>query len=126
MHTKLQIGCKGQASTTVDKSNLASTCGSSGLDVFSTPHMIAYMEMASLSAVQPLLDEGQTTVGYHVDVKHLRATAPGKAIRTDAELIHIDGKLLTFKVQAFCGDTLIGEGTHVRAVIDIQRFLEKL
>ncbi len=123
---EFKIGRTGEAGMTVDKLSLASTVGSGGLDVFSTPHMIAYMEMAAINAVHGELKEGQSTVGCHVDVRHLRATGIGKNVRTRAELIAVEGNLLTFEVQAFCEEMLIGEGTHMRAIIDIERFLEKL
>ena len=121
----LRVGLVGQARRVVDGSVLASAVGSGGLDVFSTPSLIALMENAAREAVEPLLAAEQTTVGVRVDVRHLAATPPGAEVHARAELMEIDGRRLVFRVEAFDAQEKIGEGTHERAIVDPSRLLAR-
>lgn len=122
----MEIGLKGYAETTVDKSNVASSVGSGLLDVFSTPSMIALMEKACKESVAPFLEEGQGTVGIRLEVDHLAATPIGQKVWVDSELIAIEKRVLTFAVTAWSEKEKIGEGIHKRCIILNDRFLEKL
>lgn len=122
----LEPGLIGLRTLVVEERHTAAHLGSGGVPVYATPMMILAMEEAALSAVDPLLEPGQVTVGYHLDVKHLAATPLGMQVTARAELLGVDGKLLSFKVEAFDEKEKIGEGTHVRAIINIARFKEKL
>ena len=121
----LPIGLKGLAETLVTEENTAAAMGSGLLPVFATPAMLALMEQAAASSVQPFLPEGQGTVGTRLEVSHLAATPIGMAVRAESELIAVDRRKLRFAVRAWAGDELIGEGEHERFVIDNARFLEK-
>ena len=121
----LTVGIKGKEEIVVTDANSAKTMGSGTLDVFATPAMIALMEKAALASVQPCLEEGQGTVGVKLDVSHLAATPVGMSVRAESELTEIDRRMLTFRVSAYAGDELIGEGTHQRCVVFNQRFMEK-
>ncbi len=121
----LRPGIRGHAEAEVNETNIASALGSGALPVFATPSMIALMEAASQLAVQPYLEEGQGTVGVHLDVSHLAATPMGLRVRAESELIEIDRRMLRFKVEAWAGEEKIGEGTHTRCIIYNDRFLEK-
>ena len=88
--------------------------------------MIALMEGTSHQAVAPFLEPGQSTVGVLVNVRHLAATPQGMPIRIRSELIAVDGRKLTFAVEAYDALEKIGEGTHERFVIDLARFEERL
>ena len=121
----LSLGLKGQAETTVTEQNTAAAMGSGLLPVFATPAMLALMEQAAASSVQPFLPEGQGTVGTRLSVSHLAATPIGLTVRAESELIAIDRRKLRFSVRAWAGEELIGEGEHERFVIDNARFLEK-
>lgn len=121
----MEIGIKGFAETLVCAENTAAAVGSGALEVFSTPSMIALMEKAAMDTVSPYLEAGQGTVGIKLDVSHLAASPIGMAVRAEAELIGIEKRTLTFKVSAYAGEELIGEGTHQRAVILNERFMEK-
>lgn len=90
--------------------------------VLSTPSMILLMEMASLQAAQPHLDDNETTVGTHVNVSHQAAARQGETVVADSELIEINRRRLTFAVRVSVGGRLIGEGTHQRAIIDRSAF----
>ena len=121
----LPIGLKGLAETIVTEENTAAAMGSGLLPVFATPAMLALMEQAAASSVQPFLPEGQGTVGTRLEVSHLAATPIGLTVRAKSELIAVDRRKLRFAVRAWAGDELIGEGEHERFVIDNARFLEK-
>ena len=100
--------------------------GSGDMPVLATPIMMALMENAAMLAVKDELPEGCTTVGGHIESSHLRPSKIGDVVRAEAEVTKVDGKKITFKVSAYCGNTLIGEGTHLRFVVDREKFLSKL
>lgn len=110
---KIVPGLKAQKETFVCEHNIAGH-----ITKFSTPAMIGLMEGASQVAVNPLLEPGQITVGFIVNVRHLAPADIGAKIVAYAELLEIEGNKLSFKVEAYDGDTKIGDGTHVRAVIN--------
>ena len=110
----------------VEKGNCASAVGSGGLDVFATPSMVALMENAAMNAVAPYLPEGSTTVGSEINVAHNRPSGVGAVVTATAELVAVEGRRLQFKVVAEDGGGAIGEGTHVRYIVDAERFLSKV
>ena len=99
---------------------------SGGLAVFATPMMIGLMENASWSLAEECMEEGYSTVGTLVNVKHVSATPVGATVRAETELIEIDGRRLVFKVEAYDDKGLIGEGTHERFIINTDKFMSKL
>ena len=123
--TELKTGLLGQAETIVTDSNTAEAIGSGALPVFSTPHMIALMETASMDAIAQCLEDGQGSVGVRIDVAHLAATPMGMTVRAESTLTKVEGRMLSFEVKAWAGDELIGEGTHQRCIVFNGRFMEK-
>ncbi len=123
---ELHIGMTGEATTTVVHENTAAAVGAGGVEVFGTPMMIALMENASWNAVVGALDAGYVTVGTLVNVSHLGATPLGQQVRAQAELIDINGRRLLFKVEAYDERQKIGEGQHERAIVHLERFLQRL
>jgi predicted thioesterase len=123
--SELKPGLIGRAELVVGAEHLASAVGSGLVDVFSTPMLIALLENAAVDAVTPTLGAGQTSVGVHLDVKHLAATPRGMRVRAHAELTEVNGRMLSFKVWAEDERERIGEGTHQRALIDRERFERK-
>ena len=123
--TELKTGLVGRAETIVTESNTAAAIGSGALPVFSTPHMIALMENASMNAIAPCLEDGQGSVGTKIDVAHVAATPMGMTVRAESTITRFEGRMLSFEVRAWAGDELIGEGTHQRCIIYNQRFMEK-
>ena len=111
--------------TTVEYKMTAAAFGSGTVEVLSTPYMIALMEGASMNCVKDQLEEGQTTVGTKVCVNHLASVGIGEEVVTEAELIEIDRRRLTFNVKVLHGDKLIGEGTHDRFIINTAKFMGK-
>jgi predicted thioesterase len=122
----LSAGLSAEKTAAVDSSNTAASFGSGLLDVFATPAMIALMEHAAAEAVSPALEEGFSTVGAEISVKHLAATPPGMTVRARAVLTAVDGKKLVFDIEAFDGAGKIGEGTHTRYIIDNKKFLARV
>lgn len=121
----LTVGLKGYAETVVTKSNTAATVGSGSLDVFATPMMAALMEAAAVNALENHVEEGQSSVGTHMDLSHDSATPIGMRAWAEAELTAIDGRALTFSVTAFDEAGPIGKGTHVRFLIQVEKFMAK-
>ncbi len=122
----IQPGLVGEQVTTVTPELTARHLGSGGVDVYATPAMISLMEYASVAAVDHLLPEGQATVGTAVEVRHLAATPVGEQVRARSEVIAVDRRQVTFRVQAWDEHELIGEGTHTRFVIEVARFWERV
>jgi predicted thioesterase len=122
----LVVGMRGETSLVVADEHTAAHFGAGGVHVFGTPMMIGLMENAAWLVAQPELGEGETTVGTLVNVRHLSATRIGQKVTATAELVEIDGRRLVFSVRASDEHRLIGEGTHERAIIALDRFLARL
>ena len=122
----LEVGMRGEASLVVGEEQTAAAFGAGGVHVFGTPMMIGLMENAAWQLVQPELPPGETTVGTLVNVRHLAATPIGGHVVATAELMEIDGRRFVFKVSARDDTQLIGEGTHERYQIVLERFLARL
>ena len=99
---------------------------SGDLRVFATPAMLALMEEAAMLAVAPHLPEGSTTVGGHIASSHLKPTAHGRSVSATATLTAVEGRKLRFTVVARDEEGLIGEGEHLRFIVDKAKFMERL
>lgn len=126
METKLQIGLRHKIEKTVQKEDTALVHGSGMIEVFATPAMIALMEKTACESVLQYLQEGFNTVGTHVNINHIKATAVGKKVFCESELVEIDNRKLSFKLVAFDEYGEIGNGTHTRFIIDVDKFMNKL
>lgn len=121
----MNTGIKGEARETVNENNTALKMKSGGLMVYATPAMIALAEQAAYKSVEPYLEEGQGTVGTLMNVKHLAATPVGMDVTAKSELISIDGRKLTFKIEVFDEREMIGEGVHERFIVNNEKFQNK-
>ena len=110
----------------VGKDDTAASYGSGLLEVFSTPAMIALMEKSAHLLAKSMLDPHYDTVGTEVNIKHLRATPLEASVSAEAELISVDGRKLVFKVSANDSIGEIGNGIHIRYIIDPIKFMSKL
>jgi fluoroacetyl-CoA thioesterase len=124
--TELVLGLIGEATLVVEERHTARHLGSGGVNVLATPIMIALMEEAGRNAVEPLLEAGQLTVGASLEVKHLAPTPMGMRVTARAELLAVDGRMLTFRVEAHDEREKVGEGMHVRAIINLDKFLARV
>lgn len=121
----METGIKGYAELTVNEANSAKTMGSGALDVLATPAMIALMEKAAWTSVQPFLADGEGTVGTLMNITHDAPTPLGMKVHCESELIEADGRKLKFTVAAFDGKGCIGKGTHERFIIKSEKFQAK-
>lgn len=122
----LEKGVSNQSRTTVVVDNTAAAMGSGDLPVFATPAMVALMEHAAMKAVAAHLPEGSTTVGAEMNVTHIKPSGLGVEIIASAVLTQIEGRKLTFNVGARDAEGMIGEGVHIRFVVDREQFMAKL
>lgn len=122
----IEIGQKHISELTVDDAVTAVRMGSGDMPVLATPAMLALMENAAMLAVADSLPEGSTTVGGHIASSHLRPSKVGDIVRAVAVVTKVEGRKIEFKVEAYSGDVLLGEGTHLRFVVDRERFISKL
>ncbi len=119
-------GLVGQVELVVGEENTARHLGSGSVSVLATPEMVRLMERASVAAVDDLLPPGQRTVGVHLDVHHLAATPVGMRVTARSELVAVEGRKLTFHVETHDEVEKVGEGTHERMIIDLDRFRSRV
>ena len=122
---KITVGMSGTVSTLTEREDTALEVGSGSLLVYATPCMVALMEGAACEAINATLPEDKTTVGIELSIRHTSATPAGLEVTANAEVIAVDGSIITFRVTAEDESGPIGEGIHKRAVISTQRFLDK-
>ncbi len=122
----LEKGVAAQSRTTVCEANTAAAMGSGDMPVLATPAMVALMENAAMLAVAPGLPEGAATVGAEMNVSHIKPSGLGAEIVASAVVTAVEGRKITFNVGARDAEGMIGEGTHVRFIVDRERFLAKL
>ena len=120
----IEIGLKHTSELTVTDTVTAIQMGSGDMPVLATPAMMALMENAAMLAVADELPEGYTTVGGHIE--YLKPSKIGDRVSATAEVTKVDGKKIEFKVSAYSGDALLGEGIHLRFIVDRERFMSKL
>jgi fluoroacetyl-CoA thioesterase len=123
----IPVGAKGTYTLRVTPAHLANQFKDAALPpVFATPMMIAAMENAALNAVRSYLGPAESAVGTAVNVRHLAATPVGHRVTAEAEVTKVDGRRIEFKVSARDEVEEIGNGTHERMVVDIQRLQQRL
>ena len=126
MTKNIEIGQQHTSELTVTDAVTAIAMGSGDMPVLATPAMMALMENAAMLAISEALPEGYTSVGGHIESSHLRPSKVGDKVMAIAEVSKVDGKKVEFKVAAYYGETLLGEGTHLRFIVDKERFMSKL
>lgn len=120
---------KGQSFTfekTAQPDESAAALGSGGLEVFSTPSLVALFEITAKRGVDALLPEGHSTVGIEIAVKHQKATKIGKKVRCTATIIAVEGKKIVLSGEMWDEDGRIGEGNHTRYIVNNAEFLKRL
>ena len=122
----LEPGMVYEESLVVEEQHTAAHLGSGGVRVLATPVMVALMEAAARSLVDPHLEPGHMSVGTGLDIKHLAATPLGMRVTARAELVSVEKRRLNFKVEAYDEREKVGEGTHTRAIINLKWFWDKL
>lgn len=121
----MTIGYQAAAEMTAAEDKLAVSVGSGSLRVFATPMMAALMEKAACNAVEPFLEEGETTVGTQLCIDHSAATPEGMKVMAEAEITAVNGREICLNVRAFDEAGEIGSGTHKRFVVFAEKFQNK-
>lgn len=122
----IQVGQSATATVTVTESNIAKTMKSGSLEVFATPAMCALMEEAAQAAVQPELNDDEGTVGISLSISHDAPSPLGSTITATATVTAVEGRKISFAIEASDGIGIIGKGTHERFVINNEKFMTKV
>ena len=122
----LEPGATNAIAIVVDESMTADRFGNSGVQVLATPMLVSYFELAAHQLAMRALGPGQGTVGSHIDIRHLAATPIGMRVTFRATLAERDGRRLVFRVEADDDHERVGEGTHERFVVDMNRFMGRI
>lgn len=120
--SQIRPGLTGTAELVVGEEHTAPSIGSGRVHVLATPVMINLIEAASLKAIEHLLPPGHQSLGTRLDVKHYAATPVGMKIKATAEVVKVEGRLIYFVVKAEDEKEPIGDGTHERVVVNVERF----
>jgi fluoroacetyl-CoA thioesterase len=123
---RLKTGLVGTYRIVVANEHTAPFVGSGKVRVLATPVMINLIEAAALACCEHLLPDGHQSLGIHLDVRHIAATPVGMEVSATAELVKIDGRTLTFRVEARDERELIGDGLHERVVVNVERFDQRV
>ena len=121
----MEIGAKFKVTIKVEEKDTAMAHGSGTLAVLATPRMIALMEESAYKCIDKYLEEGQSSVGTYLDVKHLAATPVGMEVYAESEVTEVDGRKVVFSVKAYDEKGLIGEGKHERFIVFSEKFVAK-
>jgi predicted thioesterase len=122
----LPAGLVGTAELVVGEQHTAPRIGSGRIRVLGTPVMINLIEAAALAAVEHSLPEHHQSLGTRLDISHIAATPVGMRVRATAEVVRVEGRTVHFRVRAEDDRELIGEGTHQRVVVNLERFDARL
>ena len=124
--TAIHPGLTGTADLVVAPEHTAPRIGSGRIAVLATPVMINLIEAAALAAVEHLLPAGHQSLGIHLDVRHFAATPVGLKVTATAEVTAVEGRTITFRLEARDEREVIGDGTHQRVVVNVGRFDERV
>ena len=122
----LRPGLTGSAELVVGDEHTAPRVGSGAIRVLATPVMINLIEAAALVAVEHLLPPGHQSLGTVLHVRHIAATPVGMRVKATATLEKVDGRTLHFRVEARDERELIGDGTHERVVVNVEKFDQRV
>ncbi len=121
----LEPGLTADVGMTVSEAETAVHLGSGNIAVYATPALVALMENSAVRALEGHLPPGQTTVGGRIEVRHLAATPIGMRVNAQAELVEVQGRKLSFRIQAWDEVEQIGEASHTRFIVDESTFMER-
>lgn len=122
----LTPGLSAEVESIVTDADTAACWGSGLVPVYSTPALVGLMESAAVQALAGQLAEGQTTVGGRIDVHHLAPTPVGMKVWARARLVEVQGRQLTFHIEASDEVEMIGQAIHERFIVDEARFMGKV
>jgi fluoroacetyl-CoA thioesterase len=126
MRGKIDIGGTYQSQTRVEEWMTAEKAGNRGVDVLSTPMLLQLVEEAAMQCLAAVMEPNEISLGTHVDISHLAATPVGLIVRTEVEVIKVDGKRVEFAFNAFDEREKVADGTHERYITTREHFKERL
>jgi predicted thioesterase len=126
MRSGLKVGVTGQRRFLVEPAHAIDFADGGMPAILCTPWLVWYLEHAARDAVLPFLDEGESTVGSHVDVDHLAATPVGQAVTCLARVVHLEGRQVSFRLEARDEAEVIARGFHRLRVIQVERFVRRV
>ncbi|HEY1681318.1 MAG TPA: hotdog domain-containing protein [Candidatus Tumulicola sp.] len=126
MTAKLDVGRAYSLQNRVDEWMTAEKTGNPGVDVLATSVLVQLVESAAVACIEPVLDPGQITLGTHIDLEHHKPVPVGFIIRTEVEVVMVDGPRVSFAVSVFDEQEAVAEGTHERYIMDRSKFRAKL
>jgi fluoroacetyl-CoA thioesterase len=124
--TPVHPGLSCMAELVVAPEQTAPRVGSGRVAVLATPVLINLIEAAALAAVEHLLPAGYQSLGIHLDVRHFAATPVGLRVTARAEVTAVEGRTITFRVEAHDEREPVAEGTHQRVVVNVARFDQRV
>jgi predicted thioesterase len=119
------VGLKGEARLVVGVADTALALGSGDVEVLGTPRLVALFEQATVTALNGMLDDGQSSVGMRVQIDHLQPTPIGAEVVVEAVLDKVEGRRITFTVTATDSGGLVAAGKVTRVTVDVERFMSK-
>jgi predicted thioesterase len=119
---ELHPGLSGRAELIVGDEHTAPRIGSGKVHVLATPVMINVIEAAALAAIEHLLPPGYQSLGTRLDVRHIAATPVGMKVTATAVVTKVESRTVTFRVEAKDEKDLIGDGTHERVIVNVEKF----
>ncbi|MGH7737614.1 MAG: thioesterase family protein [Candidatus Tyrphobacter sp.] len=125
MNSKLDIGRTHSLQSRVEEWMTADRAGNKGVDVLATSVLVQLIEQAAADCLAPFLEQGQVSVGTHVDLEHREPVPVGFIVRVEVEVVSLDGPRVTFAVRVFDEQEAVAEGSHERYVIDRAKFMAK-
>ncbi len=126
MNVKVDVGRSYQSQTRVEEWMTAEKAGNKGVDVLATPMLLQLIEQAAVECLAPMLAPEQISLGTYIELTHLAPTPVGFIVRTEVEVIGVDGRRVNFAVAAFDEREKIAEGSHERYVTERTRFIANL
>jgi fluoroacetyl-CoA thioesterase len=126
MTAKLVVGRAYSLQNRVDEWMTAEKTGNPGVDVLATSVLVQLVESAAVACIEPVLDPGQITLGTHIDLEHHKPVPVGFIVRTEVEVVMVDGPRVSFAVSVFDEQEAVAEGTHERYIMDRSKFRAKL
>lgn len=125
MKIGLEEGLEGEWVIETTREMAAAHIADEGLLVYSTPAMVGHMERACVETVRPYLEDDEVSLGVRVEISHIAGTGMGETVRTSAKLTGVEGRRLSFTVEAHNEREKIGEGSHQRVVVKRERLPSK-
>jgi fluoroacetyl-CoA thioesterase len=126
MRDGLKVGSTGERRFVVEPAHAIDFAEGGMPAILCTPWLVWFLEHAARDAVVPFLDEGESTVGSHVDVDHLAATPVGHSVTCIARVVHVEGRQASFQLEARDEAEVIARGFHRLRVIDVERLARRV